>query len=213
MKKLKYLNSILKLLFLTTMLGTVNTSHAISIGLTLSSDLDPLTLSTGDQITFTVGITEETKISGYTLDIRFDSMELAFVSSEQLVPFFEGLFIPPYLLDPAITAGDAGSSGLASSESGRVAVLTTSNSSPVGDLFSLTFDVHGLINDGLDDLVVGVLDIRADDINPAVGEVPFTFDANVVSVQVSAVPVPAAVWLFGSSLIGLMTARKKQKTV
>lgn len=190
-------------------------AHAATIGLTLTSDKDPLTVTRGDAITFTVGITPNTVITGYTLDIRYNASELSFTGSKQLVPFFGGSFVPPYLLDPADTAGDAGSSGLNTSDSGRVSVLQVNNSDPVGDLFSLSFQVTSLVADGIDDLTVGILDVRADDINPQIGGTPFTITPNSVSARIgaatNAVPVPAAAWLFGSGLLGLVGVARRQK--
>jgi len=214
MKKKNNLINLLRLLFLVATLG-ISTSHAVSVGLTLTPDKDPLTLTIGEAITFTVGMEPESAITGYTLDIRYDDTELDFVSSEQLVPFFGGAFVPPYVLDPATTAGDAGSSGLASSNSGRASVLNTSDSVLVGNLFSLSFTVRDLFSDGLDDLVVGILDGVADAINPPVSGEAFTINPNVVSAQVgvATVPVPAALWLFGSGLIGLVIITRNRKAV
>ena len=206
------MNNKLKLLFLAATLG-FSTSHAATIGLTLSSDKDPLTVSTGEIITFTVGMTPSSAISGYTLDIHYDDTELGFDSSAQLVPFFGGAFVPPYLLDPATTAtGDAGSSGLATSDSGRASVLQTADSEPVGNLFSLSFTVLEPIADGLDDLTVGILDATADDINPPLGGDPFTIDPNVVTAQIGEVPVPAALPLMLSGLVGLLSLSRRNRS-
>ncbi len=191
----------------------VTQSHAVTIGLTLTSDTDPLTVTNGDTITFTVGMTPLEAITGYTLDIRYDSTELDFQTATQLVPFFGGAFVPPFNLDPASTAGDSGSTGLATSDSGRASVLQVSDSQPVGDLFSLTFTVLTPVSDGLSDLTVGLLNSGADDINPAVGGAAFTIDPDTVSASIGAVPVPAAIWLFGSGLLGLIgIARSKKAT-
>ena len=189
----------------------VSQSQAATIGLTLTPDKDPLTVTAGEIITFTVGMTPSSAITGYTLDIRYDDSELGFESSAQLVPFFGGAFVPPYLLDPANTGtGDASSSGLDTSDSGRASVLQTADSEAVGNLLSRTFTVLDPVADGLDDLIVGILDTAANDINPPLGGEPFTIDPAVASAQVGAIPVPAAVWLFGSGLLGLVgVARKK----
>jgi hypothetical protein len=205
------MNNMLRLMFLVVALG-VSTSHAATIGLTLTSDKDPLTVTSGEMITFTVGMTPSSAITGYTLDIRYDETELSFNTSEQLVPFFGG-FVPPYLLDPAtVASSDAGSSGLATSDSGRASVLQTSDSEPVGNLFSLTFTVLDPIADGMDDLMVGILDGAADDINPPLSGSPFTIDPGVVTAQIGAVPVPAAIWLFGSGLLGLVGVARRKVT-
>jgi hypothetical protein len=187
-------------------------AQAATVVLTLSSDKDPLTVTSGETITFMVGMTPEQAITGYTMDIRYDATELAYESSEQLVPFFSGAFTPPFTLDPATTAGDTGSTGLATSNSGRASVLQISDSDAVGNLFSLTFNVLTPIADGLSDLTVGLLDASADDINPPVGGVPFTITPDRVSAAIGAVPVPAALWLFGSGLLGLVgVARRKNQ--
>jgi len=65
---------------------------AANIGLTLTSDEDPLSIPSREQITFTVGITPAEVIAGHTLEIRFDDTELSFLSASQLVPFFGGAF-------------------------------------------------------------------------------------------------------------------------
>jgi hypothetical protein len=156
-------------------------------------------------------MTPSSSITGYTLDMHYDETELSFDSSEQLVPFFDGSFVPPYLLDPATTASsDAGSSGLATSDSGRASVLQTADSEPVGNLFSLSFTVRDPINDGLDDLTVGILDAAADDINPPLGGEPFTIDPNVVTAQI--VPVPAALPLMLSGLVGLLSLSRRKRS-
>ena len=183
-------------------------SDAATVGLTLTNDKDPLTVASGDPITFTVGITPSQSITGYTLDIRYDKTELDFQAAAQLVPF-SGAFVPPFTLDPASTAGDTGSSGLATSDSGRASVLQVSNSMPVGDLFSLTFTVLTPSSDGLSDLTVGLLNPGADDINPALGVSAFTIDPNTVSASIGAVPVPATFWLLISGLLGLIRIARR----
>jgi len=195
-------------------LFVVSQSFAATIGLTLTSDKDPLTVTAGEMITFTVGMTPSSVITSYNLDIRFDDTELYFLSSEQLVTFFDGALHPPYLLDPATTAtGETGSSGLATSDSGRAAVVQTSNSEPVGSLFSLTFTVLEQVADGLDDLMIGILDSAANDISPPIGGDLFTIDPAVVTAQIGTVPVPAAVWLFGSGLLWLIGIARRKKDI
>ena len=85
-KNSRYLSQLLAVVFAFSF----SQSQAATIDLVLSSDLDPLTVTGGEQITFTVGITPLEVITGYTLDIRYDQSELDFVSSAQLVPFFMG---------------------------------------------------------------------------------------------------------------------------
>lgn len=196
----------LSLLFLVATLG-ISTSHATTVGLTLSSDKDTNMVSSGELITFTVGLTPEVVISGYTLDIQYDRAELGFVSAAQLTPFelAPSFFFPVgFFIDPTVS--------LMNSDSGRASVLGTSNSAPVGDLFSLTFTVLDIISDDRNDLMVGFLDAAADDINQAVGASKFDYEGEVkVVAQVSNVPVPAAMWLFGSGLIGLVITSRNRK--
>jgi len=188
------------------------TTQAATVGLTLNSNIDPFNVIGGDSITFTVGMTSPTPITGYTLDIRYDMSELSFVSSSQSLPFFGG-FKPPFTLNPSTTAGDLDSTGLATSGSGRASLLFPNNSDPIGDLFSLTFNVLNPITDNLDDLTIGILNTAADAINPAFGAAPITLTSNTVSAQISSVPVPAALWLFGSGLMGLVSMARKQKQI
>lgn len=188
-----------------------STAHAASIGLTLSSDRDPLTLTPGDLITFTVGIEPASVITGYTLDIRYDTGELDFVSATQLVPYFSGAFTPPFTLDPANTASDdAGSSGLATSDSGRASVLQVSDSEAVGDLFSLTFTAFNPVLDGIPDLTVGILSAAADDISPGIGGSAFTINPDVVQAEVAAVPEPVSLLLVAPAA-GLLMLRRRQQ--
>ncbi|MGB7932224.1 MAG: hypothetical protein WCH04_08365 [Gammaproteobacteria bacterium] len=186
-------------------------SHAATIGLTLTSDKDPLTVTTGEMITFTVGMTPSEAITGYTLDIRYDMTELDFQTSAQVLPFSSGAFVPSFTLDPASTSGDASSTGLATSNSGRASVLQAGDSDPAGDLFSLTFTVLTPVSDGLLDLTVGLLNPGADAINPAVGGASFTINPDTVSASIRAVPVPAAFWLFGSGLLGLIGMARRNE--
>jgi hypothetical protein len=170
-----------------------------------------LAVTGGEQITFTVGIAPtDTVITGYTLDVRYDQSELDFVSSAQLVPFFNGGFTKPFFLDPATSGADPGDTGLATSDSGRASLIGTDNSDPIGDLFSLTFSVLTPVADGQADLEIGILNTAADDINPPIGADPFDIGTGIVTAEIGVIPVPAAVWLFGSGLLGLFgVARRK----
>ena len=60
--------------------------QAATIGLTLTPDVDPMIVAGGETITWTVGISPATVITGYTLDIRYDMSELTYIGAEQLVP-------------------------------------------------------------------------------------------------------------------------------
>lgn len=192
---------------------------AANIGLTLVWDNDPLTAMSGDIINFILRVDTPAVISGYVLDIRYDNTELKFESSAQLVN--RPVTIPgvgtfpavpfPYLLDPAAAAGDSGSSGLELSNSGRASILGTENSNPITDILGLSFKVLNPVGDGLEDLFVGILDGAADDISPALGvNEPFTISPNTVSASVGAVPIPAAFWLMGSALGGLVAVGRRR---
>lgn len=187
--------------------GLVAQAQAATVGLSLTSDKDPSAVVDGERITFTVGLTPSTAITGYTLDIVYDRAELAFESSVQRATF--GGPPPPYFLDPALTAGGAGSTGLAASSAGRAAVLQVNNSDPLGALLDLTFTVLNPLTDDLADLTVGLLDPRADDINPPLGDPPFDVAPSVVSANVSVVPIPAALWLLGGGLLGFLGLVRK----
>jgi len=191
------------------LLGLATTASAATIGLTLTSDLNPMSVVSGDVITFTVGINPATSVNGYTLDIRYDTTEMDFLTSAQLLNFFGGAVALPYILDPAVTPGDPGSTGLATSSSGRAALIGLNASDPAGDLFSLSFTVTNPILDGIDDLTVGILDVRADDINPNVGGSPFTISPNTVGASIASVPEPTSFLLIAAPLAGLLGFRRK----
>ncbi len=187
-------------------------AHAALIDITLSSDKDPLRVSSGESIIFTLGIDPSEVITGYTLDIWYDTTELDFASSEQLVPFVGG-GLPPFILDPSDTAGDPGSTGLTTSNSGRASVLQISNSEPVGDLFTLTFTVLDPVADGFDDLKAGIFDLTANDINPSIGGSSFTYVQDVVTAQIAPVPEPTTLWLFGAGVLGMMGLFKRRRGI
>jgi len=203
-------------LFGTTLaaLLAVSPVHAATIGLTLTPDTDPMIVSGGETVTWVVGITPDAVITGYTIDIRYDMAELTYVSAEQLVPFFGGAFVPPFQLDPGTTPGDMGSTGLASSESGRASYIGVNNSEPVGPLFSLTFMVNVPPQpvDGLWDLTVGILNDTADDINPEVGGDPFDKAVTMVGTSVGTmVPEPASLLLIAAPLARLVALRNRRR--
>ena len=188
-----------------------SSAHAATIGLTLTSDKEPLTLSPGDSIPFTVGVEPLSVITGYTLDIRYDTGELNFLSATQQVPYFSGAFTPPFTLDPASTASDdAGSSGLATSDSGRASVLQVSDSEAVGSLFSLTFTAFNPVLDGIPDITVGILSAAADDVSPGIGASAFTINPDVVHAEVAAVPEPVSLLLVAPAA-GLLMLRRGQR--
>ena len=187
--------------------------QAATIGLTLTPNTDPMEVAGGETVTWTVGITPDTVITGYVLDIRYDMSELTYVSAAQLVPFFGGAFVPPFALDPGTTPGDNGSTGLATSDSGRAGYVGVNDSEPVGPLFSLTFTVNNPPKpfDGLWDLTVGILDATADDISPAVGGAPFDKAVDMVGTSVGTlVPEPSSFLLIASSLTGLLALRRRR---
>jgi len=191
--------------------------HATTIGLTLSSDKDPATVSNGESITFTVGVDPESVITGYTLDIYYDTAQLEFVSSAELalwevvIPNVGTFGVPvAYLQDPATTGiyGLAGSSGLASSDSGRVSVFQTSDSLPTTDLFGLTFNVVSSVPNGITDLRVGIFDTGYDGVTSPTDS--FTVDPNAVAASIGVVPVPAAgiLLLSGIGFFALISRRR-----
>ncbi len=198
-------------------------AKAATIGLTITSDKDPLTVVTDDVINFLVGLDLPKVITGYTLDIRYDMTELMFISSAQLVTRDVtipgvGTFTVPfdYELDPADEQGDSGSSGLATSNSGRASFLGLEESNPVINLLGLSFKVINPVGDGLEDLLVGILNSGADDINPVQGGDPFIISPDVVSASVggvSTIPIPAAIWLMGSAVFGLVAVGRRRVAV
>lgn len=142
-------------------------STTIDLTLSVARRLDP------DQVTFTVGLASADDgaplpISGYTLDFSFDDAELAFADAAQLVPFPIGTigFTPPN----NCTAGRC--------TAGNILGVA---SDPVGPLFSITFDVIAVEDDGIDDFTAGILDPVFDDVSQPVGEPVFAKGIEIVS--------------------------------
>jgi len=209
-------------------LGISTTASAATIGLTLTPSTDPMLVTGGETITWTVGITPATVITSYVLDIQYDMSELTFVNATQLV---EVEFVPGFVAplgwfefpdpndltkvvpgDPATyPTSEAGSSGLATSSSGRAAIFSLKNSLSTADLFSLTFTVdtppHTI--DGSPDLTVGLLDTAANDISPLIGGAPLVISPDTVSASIGAVPEPTSLLLIAAPLMGLLGLRRR----
>jgi hypothetical protein len=196
--------------------------QAATIGLTLTSDKDPLTVADGETITFTVGIenrdvdpaTPDVIITGYTLDIVFNTDELVSPTdpgppaggvpeAEPLATWLGGVPFP-FLLHPVNTPGLTPADGWASA---RASVLQTIDSDPLGALFSMTFTVRDPHADGID-LMVGLLFPPADDISPPLDGEPFTIDPAVREVAIA--PEPTGLLLIAAPLAGLIALRRRQ---
>jgi hypothetical protein len=200
--------------------------QAATIGLTLTSDKDPLTVADGETITFTVGIenrdvdpaTPDVIITGYTLDIVFNTDELVSPTdpgppaggvpeAEPLATWLGGVPFP-FLLHPVTTPATPGLPPAAGWASARASVLQTNDSDPLGALFSMTFTVRDPHADGID-LRVGILFPPADAINPPLDGDPFTIDPAMLEVPIH-VPEPTGLPLIAAPLVGLIALRRRQ---
>jgi len=74
-------------------------------------------------------------------------------------------------------------------------------------LASVVFDVNQVLGVGLFDLSIspfGLSDSLGDSLDD---------DPNIIAAEVQVVPVPAAIWLFGTGLIGLIGFSKRRKVI
>jgi hypothetical protein len=186
-------------------------SPAVAGAVTIDITVSPTEVSSLGSITFTVAVSESgtgdpVDISAYTLDYSFDPTELTFVSATQLASFgtagqvaFSGLNLGGVVADCTPNGGTMGRCDAAGGP--------TDTATGVGDLFSLTFNVTQLVDDGQPDLTVGITDATWDDVSPAVGQSPF--DRGTVVATAYVTPEPSSAALLALGLGGLALTRKR----
>lgn len=172
------------------------TASAVTIDITLA----PEQVDTATRVTFVIGVVETgttsgVDINGFTLDYRFDQDELTFVGAEQLVTFG--------------TLGRLDFSTFGDCTAGRCTAgnVPGFDGADVKELFSLTFDALSLVDDGLPDLEVGILDQRFDDVTQATGRLPFDHGTVVQPAYVT--PEPSTGSLIGIALAALARRRRR----
>ena len=194
--------------------------------ITLTTDVDPGSLTPGQAFEVVVGLDDASELQAYSLGIEFDPDELRFLSARQLTS--SGISSAPgayaaqaFDLDP--------SAALAAVSSATASVLRTFALDPDGEqlessilfadgrttfpspvatpgLFVLAFEAtSGLLADGLPDLRVGRLD-------PALHAVTTSFRTGLVeldlvpaaaTLQVAPVPEPGTSLLLTAGLVAL----------
>lgn len=180
-------------------LATGAAAHALTINLTLDSDL----IASPGQVVYTLGLEDAAdgtleSINGYTLGYTFDASELSFVSATQLVSFGALGQLP-------FTAPNDCSALIGRCTAGNVPNF---DSSPVGPLFSLTFDIIANIDDSLDDFTAGILSSAFEDVTQPTGDA--VFDQGIVVASHTVVPEPSVALLVGSGVLVLAALRRLQ---
>jgi hypothetical protein len=189
---------LLKRALITLSLGSLfvaSAGQAATFNITLDADL----ASSPDQIIFTVGIEDASDgsplaINGYTLDFTFDEAYLSFASVTQLAQFGG---VAPAMSANCATAGRC--------TAGNVPSL---NSSPLNDLFSVTFDVLDL-SPGLG-FSTGILDSVFNGITQAVGD-PIFDEGSTVIVSYTVVPEPSTFALASLGMVAFAAIRRCQR--
>lgn len=177
-------------------LTAASSASAISIDLTLDMMRDL------DTVTFTIGMMDtggqDQSINGYTLAWEFDptQIQLQDGGAIQLVSFGSMGVLPfpeDCELDQRCTAGN----------------IPTYDSDPVGDLFSLIFDIVDLGPSEMPQFLAGILDDRFDGITQPTGQ-PI-FDIRTPTVPVVHGPEPGASVLLGVALLlGAIVGRPRK---
>ncbi len=181
--------------------GAVNVTLAGPTAGPLTSGVGSEDATALAQITFTVGLESTTSITGYDLTVGWDSTELDLVSAAQLFAQPSG----PAFLETPVGGSSTGTSVSAF-------VISASNISAT-TLFSLTFDVLSLIDDGAAD--VRVWRDQAEN-GPGLSGLGMPFptvdningEANAVGIDV--VPEPTTALLLGLGLAVLGNGRKRR---
>ncbi len=180
-----------RFIFVLCLLAAPTTSNALMVDLTLGSS------SAGSQITFEVGLQDTggspVSINGYTLGFEFDVAELQLAGVSQEVSF-GGLGVVDFATTPDCATGRCSAGNVPGSDS-----------PPVGLLFSVTFDVISVLNDGLVDFRAGILDSLFEGIAAASGEPVFEIQTGQVS---ATLPEPGRFLLLGLALASLLFCQR-----
>ena len=171
--------------------------------------VNPDTVNTAPGSTFTATVQADfTDVGGATWGgflLTWDSSLLSLVSGSELVPNI--------LTPPVITANSVDYGFATCIFCGPTDVLGATD---IFDVYSLTFEVAadaGTVstNAVLSIGAVGNLWLGADGLTDVT---PGALDFHGATINISAVPVPPAVWLFGSGLLGLVgVARRRPQAV
>ena len=165
-------------------------SHAATVTLTPSADL----LGIGDVFSVTVSVSDFPETVGITSHVLFDETVVHFTGMRLAGGSPLDLILPPF--------DDGNTTGITD----LFFVLESSDAFPSGNFDAFIID---FITVAEGETEIGLLGYPLGWIQP-----DFTFFPDLISinanVNVSDVPVPAAAWLFGSGLIGLVgMARRK----
>ncbi len=183
-----------------TALFMCGVSSAATIQLTPSTQ----TVGVGDAFSLTVqGVDFFTGVTSGSIDIQWDPSQLSLTSTESDLTtslFFNGFSTTfGFNLDAAGGTFDAViDTGLSSGIAGPAFDVVTLNfiANPPPSVSTLTIDNIGSAGDWQDNSL------------PLAQPV----DVTNVGASVTVVPVPAAVWLFGSGLIGMVGIARRRKT-
>ena len=166
-------------------------SHAATVTLTPSADL----LGIGDVFSVTVSVSDFPETAGVTSRVLFDETVVHFTGMRLAVGSPLDFILPPF--------GDGNTSGIT-------------------DLFTVLAPFSGALPSGnFDAFIIDFITVAGGETEIALlgdplgwVQLDFTYVPDLISINanvaVSDVPVPAAAWLFGSGLIGLVgMARRK----
>jgi hypothetical protein len=187
---------------LIAVLGFLQLGTASAI--TLSFDPSSQNVGVGDPVSVDLRISglENDILSGFDLEISFDDSILSF-QSFTVGPGPTGL--DPFGLDfGALSYGF--DLGFGTAAVGDLSLETDATL----QFFQPDSFVLGTLNFNALSWGTSALDISS---FLLAGELALPLDADVQSGSVSVVPVPAAIWLFGTGLIGLVGFSKRRKAV
>jgi len=174
-----------KLLQLIGATALLFSSGGAVLAATVGFNPDPAIVNPGDTIDVAIVGIDFTELSGGTFDIGFDSAHLQ-INSVSIDPYFD--FLPE---------GGGPASGDVWPGVGFDVFV---NAPAAGDFTIATINLTALVA-GTSDLVI---------LNSQFFSTTAQLDPTLLSGTVNSVPVPAAVWLFASGLLGLVgVARRK----
>jgi len=174
-----------KLLQLIGATALLFSSGGAALADTVSFNSNPAFVNPGDTIDVDIVGIGFTELSGGTFDLGFDSAHLQ-INSVSIDPYFD--FLPD---GGGPAAGDVWPG---------IGFDVFANAPAAGDFTIATINLTALVA-GTSDLVI---------LNSEFFSATELLDPVLLSGTVNSVPVPAAVWLFGSGLLGLIgIARRK----